>query len=177
MLFGLRAGSCWQDFRIFSPPIFFAKVKYHQNLANRAKIGALRKYQRPVFPACISAHPCHFISVVGLTRSTEGMEIQTLSSRRPSSNAFGWNCRNHFRVAARRQTTANNSALFHSAALCRDAATWGKLPQGNPTSKRLWLVVVKGGHNLFEVANCSLPAPKVAQKQQPWALGATSLRL
>jgi len=55
------------------------------------------------------------------------MEIQTSSSPRPSSNTLGWNCRSHFRVAARRQTAANISPLFQSAALCRDAATANNL--------------------------------------------------
>jgi len=35
--------------------------------------------------------------------------------------------KNNFRVAARRQTAANFSALFQSAALCRDAATANNL--------------------------------------------------
>ena len=53
------------------------------------------------------------------------MATHTASPRRPSPKSSERDCRNHFPVAARRQTAANFSPPVQTAALCRDAATPG----------------------------------------------------
>jgi len=67
------------------------------------------------------------------------MEIQTPSPPRPSLNALEQDCRNHFRVAARRQTAANFSTLpqpkLKKLVALRLCASVAKTPSFRPVTR------------------------------------------